>query len=135
MPGLAGALNNLGNRLSELGRREEALAPAQEAVDHYTGPGRGQPGRVPCPIWGMALNNLGSLLSELGRREEALAPSQEAIDHYRALAEANPAAHVPGLATALDNLGILLAAEGDAEAGERLRKEAAAIRRRLLSGR
>jgi hypothetical protein len=29
---LAVSLNNLGNRLSELGRREEALAAAQEAV-------------------------------------------------------------------------------------------------------
>ncbi|MBI2886965.1 MAG: tetratricopeptide repeat protein, partial [Chloroflexi bacterium] len=49
-PLLAGHLNNLAIRLSELGRREEALAPAQEAVELYR---------------------------ELGRREEALAPAQE----------------------------------------------------------
>ena len=33
-PNLAGSLNNLANRLSDLGRREEALAAAQEAVEH-----------------------------------------------------------------------------------------------------
>ena len=32
-PDLAVSLNNLANRLSELGRREEALAAAQEAAD------------------------------------------------------------------------------------------------------
>ena len=31
----AGWLNNLGNRLSDLGRREDALAAAQEATDLY----------------------------------------------------------------------------------------------------
>ena len=29
---LAGALTNLGNRYSDLGRRQQALAPAEEAV-------------------------------------------------------------------------------------------------------
>ena len=33
LPDLAAALNNLGNRYSELGRRGEALAPTEEAVD------------------------------------------------------------------------------------------------------
>lgn len=32
LPYLAGSLNNLGNRYSELGQREEALAVAKEAV-------------------------------------------------------------------------------------------------------
>ena len=34
-PDLARSLNNLANRLSELGRRPEALAPAEEAVKLY----------------------------------------------------------------------------------------------------
>ena len=33
LPDMAGSLNNLGNTLSALGRREEALQAAQEAVD------------------------------------------------------------------------------------------------------
>ena len=44
---LAGSLNNLSIRLADLGRREEALAAIQEAVDHLPGAGRGPPGRVP----------------------------------------------------------------------------------------
>ena len=44
---LAGSLNNLSVRLADLGRREDALAAIQEAVDHLPGAGRGPPGRVP----------------------------------------------------------------------------------------
>jgi len=35
MPDLAMSLNNLGNCLSDLGRREEALEPTEEAVEIY----------------------------------------------------------------------------------------------------
>ena len=46
----AGALNNLANRLSDLGRREEALAKAQEAVRILERWPR--PGPTPsCPTW------------------------------------------------------------------------------------
>ena len=41
LPNLALSLTNLSSRLSELGRREEALAPAQEAVEHVPVAGRG----------------------------------------------------------------------------------------------
>ncbi len=40
-------------------------------------------------------------LSNAGRREEALAPTEEATNLYRQLAQANPAAHLPNLATSL----------------------------------
>ena len=41
------SLNNLSDRLADLGRREEALAAIEEAAEHLPGAGRGPPGRVP----------------------------------------------------------------------------------------
>ena len=35
LPGLAGSLNNLAVRLAELGQRQAALAPAQQAAETY----------------------------------------------------------------------------------------------------
>ena len=47
LPDLAASLNNLGNRLAEAGQREEALAPAQEAVTIRRQLAAGQPRRLP----------------------------------------------------------------------------------------
>jgi tetratricopeptide (TPR) repeat protein len=44
------SLNNLGAMLSALGRREEALAATQEAVDIYRGLARPTP-RPSSPTW------------------------------------------------------------------------------------
>src|SRR5262245_10737928 len=45
-PNLSTALNNLGTRWPELGRRDAGLAATVEAVDVYRAAGRGQPGRI-----------------------------------------------------------------------------------------
>ncbi len=103
--------NNLAIRLSELGQREEALAPAKEAVELY----RALAGRNPDafdPDLAGSLSNLAGLLSELGQREEALAPAKEAVGLYRALAGQNPDAFNPDLAMSLNNLAILLGGLG-----------------------
>jgi hypothetical protein len=42
--------------------------------------------------------------SNIGDREGALESITEAVGHYRTLVEANPAAFLPNLATALNNL-------------------------------
>ena len=89
--------------LSELGRREEALAAAQEAADLYRGLAAERPDAF-TPDLAMSLNNLANWLSELGRREEALAAAQEAADLYRGLAAARPDAFTPDLAMSLNNL-------------------------------
>ena len=57
-PDLAATLNNLGNRLDALGRREEALAATEEAVGHPPRAGGGRPDAFR-PDLAMALNNLG----------------------------------------------------------------------------
>ena len=73
------SLDNLGNRLSELGRREDALAAAQEATDIYRRFAAVRPDAF-LPDLARSLNNLGNRLSKLGRREDALAAAQEATD-------------------------------------------------------
>jgi tetratricopeptide (TPR) repeat protein len=100
--------NNLAIGLSELGRRAEALAPAQEAVDLH----RALAGQNPDafqPDLASSLNNLATVLSELGRRAEALAPAQEAVDLHRALAQQNPDAFQPDLARSLGAMSQVLA--------------------------
>ena len=100
----AARVGTLGNRLSNLGRREEALAASQEAVDLDRQLAAARPDAF-LPDLAGSLNNTGAMLSNLGRREEALAASQEAVDLYRQLAAARPDAFLPDLATSLNNLG------------------------------
>jgi tetratricopeptide (TPR) repeat protein len=116
--------------LSELGRREEALAPTEEAVTIRRRLAEAQPAAY-LPDLAGSLNNLGILLSGLGRREEALAPTEEAAALYRRLAEAQPAAYLPDLAGSLNNLGILLSGLGRREEALAATDEAVEIRRRL----
>ncbi|MEI7940693.1 MAG: tetratricopeptide repeat protein, partial [Verrucomicrobiota bacterium] len=93
----AGTLNNLANVLSDLGRREEALAHAQDAVRLYRQLAEARPDAF-LPNLAMSLNNLANRLSALGRREEALAHAQESVRLDRQLAEARPDAFLPDLA-------------------------------------
>jgi tetratricopeptide (TPR) repeat protein len=72
--------NNLGVRLSELGRREEALEAAKEAEEAYRELAKRNPDAFQ-PDLAMSLNNLGGRLSALGRREEALPAFEEALDN------------------------------------------------------
>jgi tetratricopeptide (TPR) repeat protein len=134
LPGLTMSLNNLGIRLSEVGRLEEALATASEAVVTYRRLAEASPAAY-LPDLAVALNNLGIRLSELGRREDGLAAIQEAVTTYRRLADpdgGNPAAYLPGLAGALNNLGIRPSEVGRLEEALALGEEAVVIRRRLV---
>ena len=65
------SLHNLANMLSALGRREEALKAAEEAVGHYRALAEARPDAF-IPNLALSLNNLANMLSDLGRREEAL---------------------------------------------------------------
>ncbi|NLU75657.1 tetratricopeptide repeat protein [Streptomyces sp. HNM0575] len=77
-PDLANSLNNLGNRLSKLGRVEEALASVQEAVGLYRELAAAAPERFR-PDLANSLNNLGTILSTLGRNEEGQAHRDEVV--------------------------------------------------------
>ena len=72
------SLNNLANRLSDLGRREAALQAAEEA-SALPRAGRARPEAF-TPDLAMSLNNLATMLSDLGRREAALQAAEEAVD-------------------------------------------------------
>ncbi len=117
-------------RLSNAGRREQALAPAEEAVRIRRRLVEANPDAY-LPDLAASLNNLGLRLSELGRREQALAPAEEATDIYRRLAEANPDAYLPNLAMSLNNIGIRLSELGRREQALAPAEEATDIRRRL----
>jgi tetratricopeptide (TPR) repeat protein len=76
---LAGALNNLSNRLSDLGRREDALTAIEEAVRLRRQLAAARPDAF-TPDLARSLNNLSNRLSDLGRREDALTAAQEAAE-------------------------------------------------------
>ena len=61
-----------------MGRRAEAVAPTEEAVNAYRGLAADNPAFL--PDLAMALNNLGIRYSEVGRPAEAVAPAEEAVD-------------------------------------------------------
>ncbi|MBK8075419.1 MAG: tetratricopeptide repeat protein [Kineosporiaceae bacterium] len=83
------------------GRRQEALAPTQEAVDIYRELAATNPAFR--PDLASSLNNLGVRLSNLGRRQEALDRTQEAVTLYGTWPPTP--AFQPNLASSLNNLG------------------------------
>jgi hypothetical protein len=62
------------------------------------------------------LNQVSHRQSDAGDRDAALNSSTEAVAIRRALAQANPAAYLPGLATSLNNLSVQQGATGDRDA-------------------
>jgi tetratricopeptide (TPR) repeat protein len=131
---LASRVGTLGIRLSNLGRREEALAASQEAVDTHRRLAQTRPD-VFLPYLAMSLNNLGMVLTHLGRREEALAASQEAVDTHRRLAQTRPDAFLPDLARSVNNISIGLSNLGRREEALAASQEAVDIYRRLAQTR
>ncbi|MGW0801219.1 tetratricopeptide repeat protein, partial [Streptomyces sp. NPDC002692] len=131
-PDLATSLSNLGIRLSEAGRRGEALTAAEEAVEIYYRLAAGNPAAYE-PDLARSLSNLGVDLSQAGRRGEALTATEEAVEIRRRLAAGNPAAYEPDLATSLSNLGVQLSEAGRRGEALTAAEEAVEIRRRLAA--
>ncbi len=104
---LAVSLNHMSNRLSDVERRGDALAVAEEAVKIYRDLEVARPDAF-LPSLAGTLNNLSACLSKVGRREDALATAEEATTVYRDLAAAYPETFRPGLAMSLNNLSICL---------------------------
>jgi len=127
-------LNNLCVRLSDLGRREEALAAIEEAVGVYRDLALARPDGLQ-PDLAQSLNNLSVQLSALGRREEALSAIEEAVAIRRDLALERPATFPPALAESLNNLSVQLSALGRREEALSAVEEAVAIRRDLALAR
>jgi len=129
-PILAQLLNNLGNILSELGHREEALEATGEAVKIRRELARKHP-ETYLPDLAMSLNNLGNRLSDLGHREEALEATREAVEIRRELARKHPETYLPDLAMSLNNLGVRLSDLGHREEALEATREAVEVYRKL----
>ena len=103
--GAAPTLTRICNVLGNLGRYQEAIEAAEEAVTLYRALAQQRPDAF-TPDLAMTLNNLANRYSDVGRRREAITPAEEAVTLYRALAQQSPDAFTPDLAMALNNLGI-----------------------------
>jgi tetratricopeptide (TPR) repeat protein len=128
----ASSLSNLGVRMGELGRREDALAATQEATDIYRRLATERPG-ILLPYLAKSLDNLGVRMRELGRREDALAATHDATDIYRRLATDSSDAFLPLLAGSLNNLGTSLSELGRREEALAATREATDIYCRLAT--
>ncbi|MFC8720960.1 tetratricopeptide repeat protein [Kitasatospora sp. NPDC057198] len=111
LPDLAASLNNLSNRLGEMGRRADGLAAIEEAVRHYRTLAEANPDAYP-PDLAASLNNLSNRLGEVGRRAQGLAAIEEAVAIRRALTTVNPDGYLPDLAMSLNNLSVDLGEMG-----------------------
>ncbi|MFC8350988.1 tetratricopeptide repeat protein, partial [Streptomyces sp. NPDC057280] len=131
---LASSLNNLSSRLSDLGRREEALEASTEAVAIRRELAAARSDAFQLNL-AASLNNLSNRLSDLGRREEALEAITEAVDVYRQLTAARPDAFQPDLATSLNNLSIRLSDLGRREEALEAITEAVDVYRQLTAAR
>jgi tetratricopeptide (TPR) repeat protein len=120
--------------LSAVGRREEALVAAQEAVALRRTLATDRPDAFTPDLAG-SLNNLANMLANLGRWEEALAAAQEAADLYRTLATDRPDAFTPDLAKSLNNLANVLSDLGRREEALATAQEAADLYRTLATDR
>ncbi|WP_432523005.1 tetratricopeptide repeat protein [Kineococcus sp. SYSU DK006] len=134
LPDLAGSLNNLSNRLANLGRREEALEAITEAVAVHRQLAAVRPDTF-LPDLAGSLNNLSVRLSDLGQREEALEAIIEASDTYRQLAAARPDTFLPDLAMSLNNLSNNLGDLGQREEALEAIIEASDTYRQLAAAR
>ncbi|MFE5300682.1 tetratricopeptide repeat protein [Streptomyces sp. NPDC056632] len=132
-PVLASSLSYLTLHLSEAGRREEALAAAQEVVELYRRLAVSDPAAYEADL-ANSLSNVGSQLSEAGRLEEALTAAEEAVEVYRRLAACNSDAYEPNLARSLTNLGLHLSRAGRRDDALTATEEAAEAYRRLAAG-
>ena len=111
------SLNNLGNRLSELGRREEGLTAAKEATEIYRRLAEERPDAF-LPDLARSLNNLARNLSLLGRQEEALAALREAVETLGPLFVRLPRAHVPNMGAMIQSyLGLCSHIEQEPDSG------------------
>lgn len=130
----AALLNNLGNRLSDLGRREDALKAAQEAVGMYRALADERPDAFG-PHLAMSLNNLGRPLRDLGRHEEALDAAREAVAIYRQAGQQHRGTSWTALAVSLNSSAALLGDLGRREEALAAAQEAVGMYRALADER
>jgi tetratricopeptide (TPR) repeat protein len=106
-------LNNLANRLSEIGQREAALNAAQDATQIFRELAEASPD-APLRDLASSLTTLGNRLGELGQFEASLAVTEEAADYFSKLATGGEDVRTD-LAMTFNNMASQLAALGRRE--------------------
>jgi tetratricopeptide (TPR) repeat protein len=91
LPDLARGLTNLGVDLSDLGRREEALAATQEAIDIRRRLAETRPDAF-LPDLATSLGALNATLAAAGRHGEAAAAAREGLAAIASFVERHPQA-------------------------------------------
>jgi tetratricopeptide (TPR) repeat protein len=125
-PLLATSLDHLSSRLAGLGRREDALTAAKQAVAIRQQP----PGAFTRDL-AVSLDQLAARLGELGYYQEALDAAEQAVIFHRLLSQASPDPLNPHLAAALNNQARWLAERGQYEKARIALAEAVVIFRWL----
>ena len=128
---LAGFANNFALRLSDIGRRDEALEAAEEAVKLYRELVKLQREAF-LPDLAISLNNVANMLSEVGRRDEALEAAEEAVKLGRELVTLQREAFLPGLAASLNNVANMLSEVGRRDEALEAAEEAVKLGRELV---
>ena len=96
-PLVAASLNNLSNRLSDLGRREDALAAGEEAVEIRRRLAAARPDAFPDPL-ATALWVLSGRLADSGADDDAERTHRAALTTLAPLFQRHPAALAPKIA-------------------------------------
>jgi tetratricopeptide (TPR) repeat protein len=125
-------LVDLSNRLADLGRPDQALAAAEEAVAIRRELAAAQPDAF-LPGLAMSLSTQSNRLGGLGRRDEALAAVEEAVAIRRRLVIAQDHLFLPDLAASLNNQSNRLSDVGRREEALAAIEEAVGIYRRLAA--
>jgi tetratricopeptide (TPR) repeat protein len=125
-------LENLGLRVSMLGRWEDAVMATTEAVGLYRRLAANNPTDFEPDLAG-SLNNLSVTLSDLGLHRDALTASTQAVGIRRRLAAVNRTAFEPGLAMALNNQSVVLSNLGRRHDAVAASTQAVEVYRRLAA--
>ncbi|KAF5338780.1 hypothetical protein D9758_012093 [Tetrapyrgos nigripes] len=127
----AKTLNNLSLRLSDLGRRDEALQAVQQSVAIFRQYCDAAPSLSKATL-ALSLNNLSNCLSSVGQRAEGLNVMKESVNLYRELVKVNPIGFAGDLAMSLSNFSSRLLEVGDKELALDLVIEASNIYGKLV---
>ncbi|MGW6931774.1 AAA family ATPase [Lentzea sp. NPDC054927] len=88
LPDIALATTTAANELMHWGRGDEAIAPLEEAAEHFRALVRTT--RMYLADLAFVLNKLGRRFREAGRLQQAVAPAEEAVVRYRELVASTP---------------------------------------------
>ncbi|SIT00753.1 tetratricopeptide repeat protein [Insolitispirillum peregrinum] len=125
---------NYASRLSNLGRREEALSAAERTSELARHLAAIAPETFTLDL-ATSLSNQASFLNNLGRPEEGLVVAQQAVDLHHALATTRTGSTVPNLAASLNNLANALSALGQREKALMIARQAETLYRDLAAAR